>query len=56
MAAAGSALPDALGRATVENTGLDETMDMIRDTFRKFAMTVCFPMRMTGISRMSLSR
>jgi (2S)-methylsuccinyl-CoA dehydrogenase len=37
MAAAAAHLPDALGRATVENTGLDETMDMIRDTFRKFA-------------------
>ncbi len=37
MAAAARHLPDALGRATVENTALDETMDMIRDTFRKFA-------------------
>ena len=37
MAAAAAHLPDALGRATVEKTGLDDTMDMIRDTFRKFA-------------------
>ena len=36
-AAAAALLPDALGRATVENTGLDETMDMVRDQFRKFA-------------------
>ena len=37
MAAAARHLPDALGRASVENTALDETMEMIRDTFRKFA-------------------
>ncbi|MEO0982532.1 MAG: acyl-CoA dehydrogenase family protein [Pseudomonadota bacterium] len=37
MEAAASHLPDALGRASVENTGLDETMEMVRDTFRKFA-------------------
>ena len=36
-AAAATYLPDSLSRATVENTGLDETMDMIRETFRKFA-------------------
>lgn len=36
-AAAAALLPDALGRATVENTGLDETMNMVRDQFRKFA-------------------
>ncbi|MEL7454234.1 MAG: acyl-CoA dehydrogenase, partial [Pseudomonadota bacterium] len=36
-AAAAAYLPDALGRVTVENTGLDETMDMVRDQFRKFA-------------------
>ncbi|MAJ10493.1 acyl-CoA dehydrogenase family protein [Ponticaulis sp.] len=37
MAAAAKHLPDALGRATVENTGLDETLDMIRDQFRRFS-------------------
>ncbi len=36
-AAAAALLPEALGRATVENTGLDETMNMVRDQFRKFA-------------------
>jgi (2S)-methylsuccinyl-CoA dehydrogenase len=36
-AAAAALLPDALGRATVENTGLDDTMNMVRDQFRKFA-------------------
>ncbi|MCU0883159.1 MAG: acyl-CoA dehydrogenase family protein, partial [Hyphomonadaceae bacterium] len=29
---------DAEGRGTVEATGLDETYEMIRDTFRKFAL------------------
>ena len=37
MAAAAAHLPDSLSRASVENTGLDETMDMVRDQFRKFA-------------------
>ena len=37
MAAAAAFLPDALGRATVENTGEDETMSMIRDQFRRYA-------------------
>jgi (2S)-methylsuccinyl-CoA dehydrogenase len=37
MAAAAKHLPDALGRATVENTGEDETMAMIRDQFRRYA-------------------
>jgi len=37
MAAAAKHLPDSLGRATVENSGLDETMNMVRDQFRKFA-------------------
>ncbi len=37
VAALARYLPGALGRATVEDTGLDETMDMVRDTFRKFA-------------------
>ena len=37
MAAAASFLPDALGRATVEETGLDETLSMIRDQFRRFS-------------------
>ena len=37
MAAAAAHLPDSLGRATVENTGEDETMSMIRDQFRRYA-------------------
>lgn len=37
MAAAAALLPDALGRATVEEAGLDDTMNMVRDQFRKFA-------------------
>ncbi|MEO1475067.1 MAG: acyl-CoA dehydrogenase family protein [Pseudomonadota bacterium] len=37
MAAAATHLPDALGRATVEETGLEDTMNMVRDQFRKFA-------------------
>ena len=37
MAAAAAHLPDSLSRASVENTGLDETMNMVRDQFRKFA-------------------
>ncbi len=37
MAAAAAYLPDSLGRATVENTGEDETMSMIRDQFRRYA-------------------
>ena len=37
MAAAARHLPDALGRGTVEETGLDETLTMIRDQFRRFA-------------------
>ena len=37
MAAAAKFLPDALGRATVEETGLDETLSMIRDQFRRFS-------------------
>jgi len=37
MAAAAEFLPDSLGRATVENTGEDETMTMIRDQFRRYA-------------------
>ena len=37
LAAAAALLPDALGRATVENTGEDETMSMIRDQFRRYA-------------------
>ena len=36
LAAAAKHLPDALGRSTVEKTGEDETMSMIRDQFRKF--------------------
>lgn len=37
MAAAAAYLPDSLSRATVENTGEDETMSMIRDQFRRYA-------------------
>lgn len=37
MAAAARHLPDALSRATVEQTGLDETMEMVRDQFARFA-------------------
>ena len=37
MAAAAKFLPDALGRATVEDTGLDETLNMIRDQFRRYS-------------------
>ena len=37
MQAAAKHLPDALGRATVEETGLDETLTMIRDQFRRFS-------------------
>ena len=37
MAAAAAHLPDSLGRATVEQTGEDETMSMIRDQFRRYA-------------------
>lgn len=37
MARAAKLIEGALDKATVENTGLDETMDMVRDTFRKFA-------------------
>lgn len=36
MAAAAAFLPDSLGRSTVENTGEDETMSMIRDQFRRY--------------------
>lgn len=36
MAAAATHLPDSLSRATVENTGEDETMTMIRDQFRRY--------------------
>ena len=37
MAQAARHLPAALDRATVEETGLDETMTVVRDQFRKFA-------------------
>ena len=37
MAATAAHLPDSLGRATVENTGEDETMAMIRDQFRRYS-------------------
>ncbi len=39
MAAAAAFLPDALSRHTVERTGLDETMEMVREQFAKFAAT-----------------
>ena len=37
MAAAAAHLPDALSRSTVETTGEDETMAMIREQFRRYA-------------------
>ena len=37
MSAAAAFLPDSLARATVENTGEDETMAMIREQFRRYA-------------------
>ena len=37
LAAAAKLLPDALSRNTVENTGLDETMSMVREQFSKYA-------------------
>ena len=37
MSAAAAFLPDSLARATVENTGEDETMTMIREQFRRYA-------------------
>ncbi|GAB5455330.1 MAG: hypothetical protein Hens2KO_15590 [Henriciella sp.] len=37
MSAAADFLPDSLARATVENTGEDETMAMIREQFRRYA-------------------
>ncbi|MEL6956783.1 MAG: acyl-CoA dehydrogenase family protein [Pseudomonadota bacterium] len=43
MAAAATFLPDSLTRATVENTGLDETMDMVREQFRKFSNDKVLP-------------
>ena len=43
MAAAAALLPDSLGRATVENTGEDETMSMIRDQFRRYTNDKILP-------------
>ncbi|MEL6386112.1 MAG: acyl-CoA dehydrogenase family protein [Pseudomonadota bacterium] len=43
MAAAAAFLPDALSRGTVEDTGLDETMSMVREQFRKFANDKVLP-------------
>ena len=37
MAAAARLLPDSLSRNTVEETGLDETMSMVREQFAKFS-------------------
>ena len=34
---AAALIKDAQGRSTVENTGLDETLTMVRDQFRRFA-------------------
>ena len=36
-AAAAALLPDSLTRATVEDTGLDDTMQMVREQFSKYA-------------------
>ncbi len=36
-------LQAAQGKASVENTGLDEDLEMVRDTFRKFADTEVVP-------------
>ena len=41
--AAAAFLPDSLSRATVENTGEDETMAMIRDQFRRYANDKILP-------------
>ncbi len=38
-------LRNAQGRATLENTGLDDDLDMIRDQFRKFAEAEVVPAR-----------
>ncbi|MEM8615896.1 MAG: acyl-CoA dehydrogenase family protein [Pseudomonadota bacterium] len=43
MAAAATHLPDSLGRATVETTGEDETMAMIREQFRRYAEDKILP-------------
>ncbi|MEM1036843.1 MAG: acyl-CoA dehydrogenase family protein [Pseudomonadota bacterium] len=43
MAAAAEFLPDSLSRATVENTGEDETMAMIREQFRRYAEDKILP-------------
>jgi len=37
LSAGAALLPDALSRNTVEATGLDETMEMVREQFAKFA-------------------
>ncbi len=43
LAAAAAHLPDSLTRATVEESGLDETMSMVREQFRKFANDKVLP-------------
>ncbi|MEM0985061.1 MAG: acyl-CoA dehydrogenase family protein [Pseudomonadota bacterium] len=43
LAAAAAYLPGSLTRATVEDTGLDETMTMVREQFRKFATDRVLP-------------
>ena len=36
-------IKNAHGHATIENTGLDETLDMVRDTFYSFAQDKVTP-------------
>jgi len=43
LARAATLLPDMLGRSTVENTGLDETLRMVRDQFHRFATEKVMP-------------
>ena len=43
LAAAAALLPQALDRATVENTGLDETLRMVREQFHRFANDKVMP-------------
>ena len=43
LALAAALLPDALGRATVEQTGLDDTLRMVRDQFHRFANEKVMP-------------
>jgi (2S)-methylsuccinyl-CoA dehydrogenase len=43
LARAAALLPEMLGRSTVENTGLDETLRMVRDQFHRFANEKVMP-------------